>query len=323
MHQRTDSEARALLNKHGLAAGSLASASGVANDVWLTPSAVIRHEARILGLLPDDIPHPAVLAHGERETGGEYLILERVPGRTLDAAWPDLDLETRRHVVRDLVGIVKRLHALSLVPAMQNPWLHDALTIPIPADAYHAPPASAPMLVSAATTARPDLADVIAKTGTFIADRMFAFDDSPRAPDVLVHADLHFRNVLVGDEGESITGLIDFEGSRPAAADIELDMLLRFLRSSRQFGSNESSDYAGVLTGFHEGYPELFAHPHLEARLEVYEALWHLVQVHHWRPEYVSMPDPAIALRHLLTGGFRERVDALLAPVRERGAGES
>ena len=34
------------------------------------------------------------------------------------------------------------------------------------------------------------------------------------------------------------------------------------------------------------------------------------------------MPDPAVALRHLLTGGFRERLDVLLAPVRERSAGE-
>ena len=29
------------------------------------------------------------------------------------------------------------------------------------------------------------------------------------------------------------------------------------------------------------------------------------------------MPDPAVALRHLLTGGLRERLDVLLAPVRE------
>jgi len=64
------------------------------------------------------------------------------------------------------------------------------------------------------------------------------------------------------------------------------------------------------------------SHPAAHARLEVYEALWHLVQVHHWRPEYISMPDPAVALRHLLTGGFRERLDVLLAPVRERSAGE-
>ncbi|MGB3307728.1 MAG: hypothetical protein WBA63_16190 [Thermomicrobiales bacterium] len=129
--------------------------------------------------------------------------------------------------------------------------------------------------------------------------------------------------MLVDAAEGRITSLIDFEGSRPAAADVELDMLLRFLSPSRQVGSDESSDVEGVLGWFHEGCPELFTHPQLDARLEVYEALWHLVQVHHWRPEYVSMPDPAVALRHLLTGGFRERLDALLAPVRERVAGES
>ena len=338
MRQHAESEARTLLRKHGLAGEPLTSASGVANDVWLTPSAVIRlnggrfrdafrHEARVLDLLPASIPHPAVLARGEREDGGEFLILERLPGRTLDAAWPDLGPETRRYVARDLALIVKRLHALPLVSAMRNPWVQDALTVPVPGDAYHAPPASAPMLVSAAAAARPDLADLIATTGAFIEDRMTAFDLESGRPDVLVHADLHFRNVLVDvdtdADGGRITGLIDFEGSRPAAADVELDMLVRFLSSSRQFGSDESSEYEGVLGWFHEGCPELFAHPHLEARLEVYEALWHLVQVHHRRPEYISMPDPAIALRHLLIGGFHERLDMLLAPVRGRGAGKA
>ncbi|MGB3307729.1 MAG: phosphotransferase [Thermomicrobiales bacterium] len=186
MRQHTESEARALLRKHALAGEPLTSASGVANDVWLTPSAVIRlnggrfrdafrHEALILDLLPASIPHPAVLAHGEREEGGEFLILERLPGRTLDAAWPDLLPESRRHVVRDLAGIVKQLHALPLVPVMQNPWVQDAFTVPIPGDAYHAPPASAPMLVAAAAIARPDLADLIASIGDFIEGRMIAF----------------------------------------------------------------------------------------------------------------------------------------------------
>lgn len=41
---------------------------------------------------------PKVLFHAEHQ-GLSYLILERLPGRTLDLAWPDLSIEWRRHYV--------------------------------------------------------------------------------------------------------------------------------------------------------------------------------------------------------------------------------
>ncbi len=316
----TAAEARSLLRHHDLADTNLVPATGVANSVFLTPSVVIRlnegrfrdafaHEAHILNSLPATIPHPAALAHGKRQVKGEYIILERVPGRTLDEVWPTLTPESRHRVTLDLARITQELHSLPLTPGMSNPWFNDALTVPIYADAYHAPVSHYLPLTASAQSVRPDTATVLAEIQRFIEDRLGAFDDEG-AP-VIVHADLHFRNVLAVDD--RVTGLIDFEGCRPASADVELEMLIRFFDAERQFGSTAANDYSGAIGWFREGYPELFAHPHLTQRLEVYEAIWHLVQVHHWRPEYRSMRDPVLAFHDLLDGIFGEHVTRLLA----------
>ncbi|HEU0163810.1 MAG TPA: phosphotransferase, partial [Thermomicrobiales bacterium] len=306
-------EVRTILASHGLASEQLTTATGVVNNVWLTPELVVRlnggrfpdafgHEARILDLLPATIPHPEAIAHGSRVEGGEYLVVTRVPGVTLDEAWPDLDPDGRQRVIHELAAIVQTLHALPVAAGMRNPWIDDALTIPIPADAYHASPLFLPVLLASARNVRPDLATTVDQVKRLTDDRLDAFGDEP---DVLVHADIHVRNILV--DGEHISGLIDWEGSRPGIADNELDTLIRFLGASRQVGSEQTNDYSGLIHWFREGYPELFAHPRLVDRLEVYEAMWHLVQIHHWRPEYVTMVDPAAAFDDLLAGAFRAR----------------
>ncbi|MGI8403889.1 MAG: phosphotransferase family protein [Thermomicrobiales bacterium] len=314
-------EARTLLRQYDLADAELTSAAGVANDVFLTPSVVIRlnegrfrdafaHEAHMLNSLPATVPHPAALAHGKRQNAGEYIILERVPGRTLDQVWPTLSPESRRRVTLDLARITQALHSIPLTPGMDNPWFTDALTVPIYADAYHAPISHYLPLIASAQSVCPDTATVLADIQGFIEDRLGAFADEV-AP-VLVHADLHFRNVLAIDD--RVTGVIDFEGCRPAAPDVELDMIIRFFGAEQQFGSTEVNDYSGVIGWLREGYPGLFAHPRLVERIEVYEALWHLVQLHHWRPEYVSFRDPSDAFHDLLDGVFSSRVTTLLAP---------
>jgi aminoglycoside phosphotransferase (APT) family kinase protein len=128
-----------------------------------------------------------------------------------------------------------------------------------------------------------------------------------------VHTDLHFRNALV-DNGR-VSGLIDFEGFRLAPADVELDMLLRSIRWTLASPRAGSMDHEMVPRWFSEEYPALFAHPRLIERLEVYEALWHLVQLHHWTSSAAWTRDPALALDRLLSGDFRCKSLALLSTI--------
>jgi aminoglycoside phosphotransferase (APT) family kinase protein len=318
-HDEADSrqEAGQLLRGAGLPAEGLVAGRGVANAVWLTTEHVVRlssgrfrdafaHEAGVLRRLPPDIPRPMGIANGRRDGAGEFLILGRLPGTSLAEAWPSLTTASRRRIVHELAGITRRLHALEPAPWMDNPWVTDALAGTW-ADAYHPPPSLSPELVASARQSRPDAADVLDRISAFIAARMDAFEGDR---DVPVHSDLHFGNVVV--DGGRISGLVDFEGFRLAPADTELDMLLRSIRWALASPEIGSVDHALVPRWFQKVYPGLFAHPRLIERLEVYEALWHLVQLHHWKPGATWMCDPAATLEALIHGRFREGVSRLL-----------
>lgn len=307
-------EARDLLQRAGLPIDGLRAGDGIANDVWLTSSHVVRmnggrfrdafrFEAQVLRRLPTEIPHPVVVAHGSRD-GGEFLILERLPGTTVDEAWPSMSTASRRAVVRELAGVMRRLHTIKPATWMANPWVADAMARRY-ADAYHAPPSLFRELIDSARRVRPDASGLLERTRVFIARRSDAFAGDR---DVPVHTDLHMRNVLV--DGGRISGLVDFEGLRLAPADVELDMMLRSVRWALASPMARSMDYEMVPHWFNMDYPGLFAHPRLIERLEVYEALWHVVQLH-WRSAG-GRNDSVAALDVLLDGRFRKDVRRLL-----------
>lgn len=249
------------------------------------------------------------VATGTRQSGGEYLILERLPGRNLEHAWQSLSEPDRIRIVQELGSIMKCLHALPIDDWMHNPWVADVLATKRWQDAYHAPPELYPLLIESAIVARPDIRSLLDSVSLFAAARMFAFEP---APNTFIHTDLHFQNVVV-DAGR-ITGLIDFEGSRIGARDVELDMLLRSLATA---DDGSSGRYAGTISALASTYPELFSFPNLVARLEVYEALWHLVQMHHWRPGQTWMTDPGQHLEGLMAGRFRVRSGHMLDEANE------
>ncbi len=308
-------EIRHILEKHELPASEFTMSDGFANLVVLTPTHVVRlnegrfpqafaHEARVLARLPQDIPHPVAVASGHRDMGGEYLVLERLPGANLETVWETMTRVQQRHVISHLASIMEQVHALAPADWMRNPWVEDTLTNKRWRDAYHAPPSMAMDLVESAMTVRPDVHRLLAQICHFIGKRLSAWGHEPIR---FVHIDLHFRNVIVADG--HISGVIDFEGSRLAPIDVELDMLIRSLGSQTQ---RSDARYGDVIPTVRSAYPALFAHPSLIDRLEVYEALWNLVQLHHWRPRDRWMKDPAESLSRLLNGAFATHLSGLL-----------
>lgn len=309
--------ARELLEAHGLPAQPLEAAGGWSNRVWLAPAHVVRlsqgrfrdafaHEARVLRLLPPEIPHAGVVAHGAVGRR-EWLILERVPGRPLGAVWRGLGEGQRRSAITQLGELLRALHRVQLPAGFGNPWLDDAFA---PGgelrDAYHAPPRLYLRLIEAAGRVPGVDQGVLDRVAAFIGSRLGAFGDDLTA---LVHGDVHFGNLL-WDRGR-ITALLDFEGSRPAAPDLELDTLLRFCREPELYPSipGEPSplaarDLADVPAWLRRAYPELFAHPRLPDRLAVYDALWQLTQLLHFPPGS-GPPDPWGHLRRLIEGSLR------------------
>src|SRR4051794_35607202 len=102
------------------------------NEVWLAGDVVVRiatamnssrlsHEARVLTVLPTEVPHPNLIDTG-RADFGEWSVMERIPGTTLSRMWPDLYEWQRRQAVHRLGSALKRLHqidASNLRPSFQ------------------------------------------------------------------------------------------------------------------------------------------------------------------------------------------------------------
>lgn len=120
--------------------------------------------------------------------------------------------------------------------------------------------------------------------------------------------DVTFANVMWHDV--HISALLDLESARPAPRDLELDTLLRFVREPRFFDWISQpdkwvgSDLPRFADDLADAYPALFAHPRLAARLAGYEALWQLVQLHHF-PLGSGPFDPWGRLLALLEQGDR------------------
>jgi aminoglycoside phosphotransferase (APT) family kinase protein len=211
-----------------------------------------------------------------------------------------MPVNERISVLHELGRVLRDLHRIPPQEWMTNPWVQDARATGTFADGYHAPPRMYHELIASAAMQRPVILKTLEATETFIAERMAAFDEDI---DVMVHGDMHFRNVMV--HAGHVVGIIDFEGSLPAPADVELDMLLRELAPPAS--AEATNQHAGVIGTIREAYPELFLHPALEQRIEVYEVIWQLVQLHHWRTGATWEDDPLRNLADILSGAWFEQ----------------
>ena len=259
------------------------------NEVWyaghyvlrISPSPVSRrleHEATVASVLPSEVLYPHVLGHG-RGPLGEWLLLQRVPGRPLSRTWPEMTENERRRAVTQLADAMRALHSVVLPQdgpgAIKPPFLaHDTLECP-----HQLPPARTLQLVEQAIQLPHVDSAVLAHAAEIIRAGELALEDDLAAP-TLVHGDLHLENVLW--DGGQISALLDFEWARPGPPDLDLDVLLRFCAEP---GVNVASDYEqqirrrdyrDVPIWLRASYPELFAHPRLNDRLALYSLAYDL-----------------------------------------------
>lgn len=262
-------------------------ARSVAHDVWLSPSYAVkvsdgrlretlRHERDVLAALPESVPHPMVVEYGA-EGPTEWLAMTRVPGTRLADAWGALDRTERRTVAAQLAASLRDIHGTPRPMRFALPWLADALA-PGGArgDAYHAPPDRYQLLIGAAR-ALPDADQTLLDDAErYLANALSAFDGDHM---VLAHTDYVPTNHLV-HKGK-LSAVLDLEGARPAARDVELMPLIRFTRAPQEFGADPGEDWTLLVPTLLEEYGDLAAHPRLGDRLTSYGFLWQLVQLHH------------------------------------------
>lgn len=303
--------ATAALTEAGLTGVPIERVASNANEVWFAGPYVLRvcplpdgrqlsNEVAVAARLEPAVPHPRLVACGATPYG-EWLLLERLEGDVLSKAWPTMRESARVEAVRQLGDALRALHATPLDGT--PPPEEDTLDCP------HQLPASRVLQLlrraDEITGIDPRLLDA-ARTIVFRFRDAFGPDD----PDVLVHGDLHFENVLW--DGERVVALLDLEWSRPAPADLDLDILLRYCAdptASRPAGDGTAAtavDLRPVPRLLRDAYPELFAHPRLNDRLAVYCLAYDvrdlLLHRPHGREEELPLSHPVRRIRRLVEG---------------------
>jgi hygromycin-B 7''-O-kinase len=248
----------------------------VTNEVWSAGDAVIRvnrrihsrlrREAELAPVLPPAVRYPKLLAAGEG-SGADWVVLAKVPGTPLVRCWPGLTTEERHRAVDELAEAVEALHAVR--PPADQPSAEDPPQLLQPGAL-----ATEPLLAGIERARHLPYMDrgLLAEAESFVRSLRSVLDpfDSP----TLIHGDLHFQNVLW--DGEHVSALLDLEFARPAPADLDLDVFLRFccypflfVPESRE-AEADAAAYEDVPFWFRDAYPALFAHPRLFDRLRLY-----------------------------------------------------
>ena len=255
---------------------TLVPASSVTNEVWLADDLVVRinrkvngrlrREATLARFLPAELGYPPVVAYGGRP-GSDWLIVRRLPGHVLSRCWPTMSTEARRRAVSQLAGRLRVLHSTSTPPGL----------MPLDAPQLLEAGGVAPVLplmraldrLRGVPRVENRFVDSIEALVNELATTILPFRDAR-----LVHGDLTFENVLW--DGQQITAVLDFEWSRGAPADVELDVLLRmcafpFLHVAADYeAQTRSADYLDVPRWLADDIPELFSTPRLFERLTLY-----------------------------------------------------
>jgi aminoglycoside phosphotransferase (APT) family kinase protein len=269
--------------KHALEAAhldpnvELTRASSVTNEVWLTsdyairvnrrPDHRLRREAKIGPHLPSEVRYPEVIAYGTG-TGFDWLVVRRRPGNVLSRCWPTMAPSQRRLAVRQLAYMLRALHQSTSPVGLEDagaPQLLQGGQGQNPTTPLLVGLERARALENVDTAIVDALLDIVRTTARFL---------EPFDVQTLIHGDLTFENVLW--DGDQVTALIDFEWSRAAPADLDLDVMLRFcafpdLHVAEDYvEQTKPEDYEDVAWWLREDYPQLFAFPHAIERLRLY-----------------------------------------------------
>jgi aminoglycoside phosphotransferase (APT) family kinase protein len=251
-------------------------ASSVTNEVWMADDVVIRINRRVDGRLrreaalaehlPPEMGYPEIVAYGGRP-GADYLIVRRVNGTVLSRCWPAMTTDERRSAVRQLSGKLRVLHMTRTphgLPPLDAPQLLEAGGV--------AP--ALPLLRSLERVRTLPFveASVVSSLESMVHDLAPAI--MPFGATNLVHGDVTFENILW--DGQRITAVLDFEWSRGAPRDVELDVLLRmcafpFLHVAADYEKQtRPADYVDVPRWLADDDPDLFGAPRLFDRLVTY-----------------------------------------------------
>ncbi len=292
------------------------------NEIWLAGPYVLRvstaahtrrleYEVAVAALLPPEVRHPGVVAHG-RQPFGEWLVVHRRPGVVLSRAWAGLTEAERERAVTIVGEMLRAIHGVD--PAARGVRLDPPFLAPGSLQCPHQlPPARTLELVDRARTlphVDRRLLDDVEELVRRAAPALGPDDDR-----YLVHGDLHFENVLW--DGRDVTAVLDFEWARTGPPDLDLEVILRFcfepaLHVAADYARDAlREEYRQVPTWLRAAYPALFEHPRLGDRLALFAVAYDIRALLEQPPAGERRPPPhhpASRLRAIVEGRSHAQV---------------
>lgn len=215
-------------------------------------------------MLKSGVKVPEIIDHGMIEDR-EYIVMRKIPGQKLSEKWYTFSSEQKDQFIAQIAQQLKLIHSISFDQySPQRP-----LEFPIWKDA----------MIHYTDFGMIEGVRLDAETKRNMSVLKNFFDQhieklNETSTSVLVHNDLHFENILF--EGDTITGIFDFDFARQAPKDYELWHLIDFFHTPTYFVEKnleevwEKYEYTNELTMFEKHYPELFVGEYLLERLRIY-----------------------------------------------------
>lgn len=294
--------------------GNLEPLRSVTNEVWLSDEYLVRlnrrqdgrlqKEMAIGGLLPPALNYPEPVAYGG-EPGGDWLIVRRPRGRILSHAWPHLAVPQRKLAVQHLAYLLQTVHSLPApaeLPEIDDPPL--LVSVDLESPTAHLVEAIED-LVGLPHVDR----GLLDHTLALVRDLTLALE--PFRATTMVHGDAHIENLLW--DGNRVNTILDWKWARPAPADVDLDVILRFCAHPEVYVADAHrhhatpDEYAEVPWWLAEAYPDLFAHPRQFDRIRLYSIAYDVRELLLYPPPVPVDRLPAHHAYHRLEAVVRGR----------------
>ena len=189
-----------------------------------------------------------------------YEVIEKIEGVSLYNVWHTFSEEQREQIIKQLCEAMKMIHSNKGKEFDWNNWLNERFI-----KLYSQ--------IKSQKIFNEEEQELIEyaykKFSKYLKSSEF----------VLIHNDLHFDNIFYKDGKIKI---IDFERSKYAPRDFELDILYRMIRKPWKFASEEtekftdSSDYTNIKLYIEKYYSKLVNTQFLEQRLAIYDMVYYM-----------------------------------------------
>jgi len=195
--------------------------------------------------------------------GENWILMERIHGIGLFRLWRDLSVEAREGIIRQIAEITLAINGIDLSGT--------EAFLPHYSDYRSRVLYRINTLAQKLREIGGIREELLSRVLSYVQTHAHVLDG---VQSVLIHYDLHFDNFLVTEEGKVV--LIDFEMLEAAPMDMVLDVWQRMLIHPFTYANEDDhphthpKDYSNLLLWMQKYAPDLFSHPDVRRRVNLY-----------------------------------------------------